>query len=730
MAAKQSPESSRLRGIGNPQEQKEAVRLALTQSVWNSLRPVSLALTILYALFAIGHLLLLPNEVKIIMTSFAGGTAFLLFALAQIVRKIKFSERLTYPVAFVILLIAIINSLLHLFLTDDVLQTTNLILVVFGAGYFILSTYWFLASLIITLASWISFVAILDQPAYVVHFGIALSSAAFISYIFHRMRKRTLGVQEVLRLLNEAQHKEVEKALELSEQQLVELQEREERIRAIINTTVDGIITISETGKIQSFNPAAELIFGYQEEEVIGQNVHLLMPEPYHGEHDGYIDSYMSTREPKIIGIGREVRGIRKNGQIFPLALAVSNVELPGRTLFTGIVRDITERKLTEEALDAARERLEKEIELAAHIQASILPRELPRIVGFEFAAHSLAARFLSGDFYDFIPFDEHQCQIILGDIAGKGIPAALMTLSTRALIRNETNPKSSVPDILRAINKLQYLDLSQAEIFVTLFLARIDGHKGEFRYASAGHGEALLWRNLEGNFTPILATGLPIGIFPDETYQDEVIAMRPGDLIVIYSDGVTDAINLQGELFGIDRLVSLIQESSSFSASEVSRQIIQTIEHFSQGVDQEDDITIVVVKALPRRIAIEFAATLAHLDQIVKNISQQAAVFSQEYAYEWELACSEIVTNIIEHAYGSQGGEIQAEVHLLKSGLQLDLYDQGEPFDYVQLQIIDNGTLQEGGYGLEIVQQIMDEVHYQPATDQGNHWRLVKYIQ
>ncbi len=118
------------------------------------------------------------------------------------------------------------------------------------------------------------------------------------------------------------------------------------------------------------------------------------------------------------------------------------------------------------------------------------------------------------------------------------------MTLSTRALIRNESKPEIGVSDILTTVNKLEYQDLSQAEIFVTLFLARVDGQTGEFRYASAGHGEALLWRNLEREYTLIPATGLPLGIFPDEHYQDEKIVMRPGDLVIIYSDGVTDAIN------------------------------------------------------------------------------------------------------------------------------------------------------------------------------------------
>ena len=129
------------------------------------------------------------------------------------------------------------------------------------------------------------------------------------------------------------------------------LRESEARARAILNTTVDGVVTINERGIIESFNPAAERIFGYKSAEVVGHNVSILMPEPYHSEHDGYIDAYKKTGERRIIGIGREVVGKRKDGTTFPLDLAVSEVRLPERRIFTGILRDITERRELEQAV-------------------------------------------------------------------------------------------------------------------------------------------------------------------------------------------------------------------------------------------------------------------------------------------------------------------------------------------------------------------------------------------
>src|SRR5215472_15330378 len=123
------------------------------------------------------------------------------------------------------------------------------------------------------------------------------------------------------------------------------LRESEARLRAILDTAVEGIITIDEKGIIESFNLAAERTFGYRAEEAIGRNVSMLMPMPYRRDHDGFIAAYLRTGQARIIGIGREVVGQRKDGTTFPMELSVSEVRLENRRLFTGFVRDITERK-------------------------------------------------------------------------------------------------------------------------------------------------------------------------------------------------------------------------------------------------------------------------------------------------------------------------------------------------------------------------------------------------
>jgi two-component system, LuxR family, sensor kinase FixL len=134
------------------------------------------------------------------------------------------------------------------------------------------------------------------------------------------------------------------------------------RLKSVIDTAIDGIITIDIRGKVETINPSAAKLFGYEPHEVIGNNIKMLMPNPYHSEHDGYIERYLATRKPRIIGIGREVQGMKKDGSIFPMRLAVSEVVLSNSKIFTGIIHDLTDIKVAQEKIIRLNKVLENKV--------------------------------------------------------------------------------------------------------------------------------------------------------------------------------------------------------------------------------------------------------------------------------------------------------------------------------------------------------------------------------
>jgi len=170
------------------------------------------------------------------------------------------------------------------------------------------------------------------------------------------------GEQELRRLSVELEQRVTERT--------ADLELANTRIQSILDTVVDGIITIDKRGIVETVNPATERIFGYLAAEVIGSNVKMLMPEPYHSEHDAYLDRYGASGEARVIGIGREVLGRRKDGSTFPLDLAISEMRLSGERHYTGTVRDITERKRTE--MEIARKN--SELEEANRAKSIFLP--------------------------------------------------------------------------------------------------------------------------------------------------------------------------------------------------------------------------------------------------------------------------------------------------------------------------------------------------------------------
>lgn len=398
-------------------------------------------------------------------------------------------------------------------------------------------------------------------------------------------------------------------------------------------------------------------------------------------------------------------------------------------------------------------ERLSRELEIAAEIQESLLPTKLPQLGGLSLSVSSMPASEVGGDFYDFITVDDTHLTLVIGDVSGKGIPAAMLTSVTRTMLRVEAMRGEPPHKIIQQTNNVLHQDLSRADSFVTALVATIDTFQGRLTYASAGHAPALLWRAETRKIRQLRATSPPIGIFGYQETDAVNVDLYPGDALIFYTDGITEAQSPNNDLFGLNRLIYIV-ESRAGDPPETLQQYIQSeVVNFCRHASNRDDATLLVVKILPRSeiltpqnistvlktVDFLYPADMEHLSEISQEISATCRELpslppgsnGDDFIYLIELAISEICTNIVKHAYAGEKGEISACITLLNNGVQLDFYDQGESFDpnTVPSPKSDPHHLAEGGYGLHIVRQIMDVVSYESWPGQGNHWHLVKLL-
>jgi serine phosphatase RsbU (regulator of sigma subunit) len=259
------------------------------------------------------------------------------------------------------------------------------------------------------------------------------------------------------------------------------------------------------------------------------------------------------------------------------------------------IGRYMEQREALAKTVQRQRDDLLKDVDLAAQVQRLFLPSGKPDIAGLEIAGMMQPARGVSGDYYDYIPIDAHTTQIIIADVAGKGVPAALLMSATAAAMRLEANHERNMLEQVERLNTGIH-SVSDAERYVTLLIAEIDVSKRTLQYVNCGHNPALLFRATTGTLTRLNSSCPPIGLSPEEICELASADLSPGDVVVFYTDGVTEAENRLGEEFGMERLSATVRRGSSLSAEELMVDIYNSAADFC-GDDFNDDVTILVVK-------------------------------------------------------------------------------------------------------------------------------------
>ena len=260
------------------------------------------------------------------------------------------------------------------------------------------------------------------------------------------------------------------------------------------------------------------------------------------------------------------------------------------------IQRYVKQREQLDRTVRRQRDQLLQDVELAAQVQRMFLPLHRPSMPGLEIAGVMQPASGVSGDYYDYIPIDDHTIQIVIADVAGKGVPAALLMSATAAAVQLETREKRDMLDVVNRLNSALH-SLSDSTRYVTLLLAEIDARARSLRYVNCGHNPALLFQAKTQDVVPMNSSCFPIGMFDSVACSINPASLTGGDILVLYTDGVTEAENSLGEEFGMERLSTLIRLGHALSADELMNHILESVTDFSRDVGFDDDATILVVK-------------------------------------------------------------------------------------------------------------------------------------
>ncbi|MBN2202194.1 SpoIIE family protein phosphatase [bacterium] len=263
---------------------------------------------------------------------------------------------------------------------------------------------------------------------------------------------------------------------------------------------------------------------------------------------------------------------------------------------------EITEKFRKSQENLAEQERLQKEMQVAQEIQHTLLPSTFPQIEGYEIASYYEAAREVGGDYFDFVEVDKDTLGIVVADVSGKGVPGSLIMTMIRTALRTEARGNKNAADVLARVNDFVINDMKRG-MFVTVFYVILDSHNRTINYASAGHNPMILYRAQTNKSFYLNPRGFPIGLnLPDKTLfrksiESDTIHLKEGDVLIAYTDGVTEAMNAQREKFGEERFLSVIRKGGHMQVDPLVDRIREEIKEFTGGEAQSDDITLVAIQ-------------------------------------------------------------------------------------------------------------------------------------
>lgn len=393
------------------------------------------------------------------------------------------------------------------------------------------------------------------------------------------------------------------------------------------------------------------------------------------------------------------------------------------------------------------RQGLEHELRIARHIQQTLLPKELPRMEGWELHAHYQPAQAVGGDFYDFFRFQDGRIGLVIGDVTDKGIPAAMVMATTRALLRSVAFRVIEPGMVLERTNDLLCPDIPQT-MFVTCLYAVLDPVSGYLKYANAGHNLPL--RRIDGRIEKLYATGMPLGLMTHMQYEQKETMIRPDERILFYSDGLIEAHNSDHEMYGSKRLEELLarEEFGRYHPREAIARLLFELKSFTGNqTKQEDDVTLLSlhrtdylqmtdVGTSPRKVSMSeqegqvvaqftIASEPGNERAAMRRIGEEAQPYLPPMKLEQlKTAVAEATLNAIEHGNHNQP-ELDVAIQLVVTDRELTVRISDHGGDQVIPEVTTPnlerklaGLESPRGWGLFLIRNLVDEVRITNQSD------------
>lgn len=414
----------------------------------------------------------------------------------------------------------------------------------------------------------------------------------------------------------------------------------------------------------------------------------------------------------------------------------------------------IKEQIETVKSTTAQKERYQQELNIAAEIQQSILPQTFPPFPELEdkidLYGVTKPAKEIGGDYYDFFKLKNDIIGIVIADVSDKGAPSSFFMAMTRMLVREVALRGASPAEVLRRTNYMLSVDNPHC-MFVTLIYGEYHINTGCLRYANAGHNPPLIMTQDQGIKELPLTRNIPLGIEPATHYFTDEICLKPTETLLMYTDGITEASNLDEEMIGTQLFKERLESVYYKTSTEIINNILSYVKDFCGDAPQHDDITMLCLKNnnqncikvseenkdANKTISLRLPAKTDVLDKvadITTKIAQEVG-FDDKEIYQMNLAIDEIVSNLIMHSYSSSSLEtFQIDLTPLSNGLEVVITDYGIPFNFEDKKEQydpDEATVDQsiGGIGLFLVSKSVDNATYDPETIDGNKITLVKYL-